>query len=75
ILTGVSRSEASEPVKMRRLGIHSLLVVERVETICRVTVSSGLVWAADPCLEGLLDGPRSKGRPAAAGFAGRYRGP
>ena len=35
-------------------------------------VVSWLGWAADPFSEDVLDGPRSKGRPSAAGFAGRF---
>ena len=34
---------------------------------------SGLGWAADPFLEGLLDLDRRQGRPSGAGFAGRLR--
>jgi hypothetical protein len=47
-------------------------LVELVETPSSRNGSSGLVWAADPCLEGVLDRPRSQGRPSAAGYAGRF---
>ncbi|MEU0270209.1 hypothetical protein, partial [Nocardioides sp. NPDC006303] len=45
---------------------------ERAETSLPERFARGLVWAADPFLEGLLDEPRSQGRPSAAGFAGRF---
>ena len=73
---GVAVGESRSWVMTATLGGGAVVVVfcgcEWAMGLWWADVFSGLGWAADPFLEGLLDLDRRQGRPSGAGFAGRF---